>query len=68
MGVNLCIISENSKIVYIFMDLKSGALVSLGKPCDDGCKINLTKQNIAVTKNEKSSYMVTGTMSQDYGN
>ena len=49
------------------MDLNYVALVYLGKFCDRVCMINLTKQNIIVTKDLKSSYVGTGTTPHDYG-
>ena len=45
----------------IVLELKSVAIVSLGKFCDDGCTIELMREKMDVTKSHKSSYADTVT-------
>ena len=48
--LDLPTLSEEAKTAYIFPNLKSGPIISLGAFCDDGCEINLTKSEIKVKK------------------
>ena len=44
------LISTSSKTAHIFPHLKSGALISIGKICDDGCTSTLTANTMKVKK------------------
>ncbi|MGK3760155.1 MAG: hypothetical protein ACI8RD_012472 [Bacillariaceae sp.] len=61
-------LSSKAKTAYCFNKMKQ-PLLSIPLPADDGCKINLTANNIIVTKNNKT--ILTGIMSgiqyQHYG-
>ena len=46
-------ISNKAKQAKILPNLQSSSLISLGRLCDDDCKVELTKQNLIVTKNNK---------------
>ena len=46
-------ISSTARQTEILPHLKSSSLISLGRLCDDGCKIELTKEELIATKNNK---------------
>jgi len=45
-------LSQQAKMAHVFNDLKSASLISLGRLCDDDCKIILTKTHLEVWKDE----------------
>ena len=46
-------ISNKARQAKILPNLKSSSLISLGRLCDDDCKVELTKTDLIVTKNNK---------------
>jgi hypothetical protein len=50
--LNIPELSMKAKTAYHFNEMEQ-LLLSIPLLADDGCKINLTKDNIVVTKNDK---------------
>ena len=46
-------LSTQAKMAHVFNDLKSAFLISLGRLCDDGCKIVLTKTHLEAWKDKR---------------
>ena len=47
------LLSQHAKTAHIFDELKSASLISLGKLCDDSCKIHLDKHHIQIFKDNE---------------
>ena len=52
-------LSEKAQKAFIFEDLKTGSLVSLGQLCDDDCIENFSKYNVDIIK--KDTVIIQGT-------
>ena len=48
---NIPLLSPKATKTYVFDELKSSSLISLGQLCDDDCDVHLNKHNISVIKN-----------------
>ena len=46
-------LSEKTREAKILPALKSASLISIGKLCDNGCKVQFEKNNMNVIKNDK---------------
>ena len=50
--LKLNIISDDAGTAHLFPGLKSGALISLGNICDDGCDITINSRQLNIHKRE----------------
>ena len=58
-------LSSKATTTHILPNLKSASLLSMGQLCDDGCKIELTKEKINISK--KNRVILQGTRNQEDG-
>ena len=51
--LNLPGLSNKGTNAFIFPDLKSASLISVGQLCDDGCTVTFTAEDVTATKNKQ---------------